>query len=57
MCPATIAAIPAPKSRLIVASVYEVYTTVPCKMAAQSVWSSTSPASSSRARIVATATG
>ena len=37
MCPATIAAIPAPKSRLIAASVYELCTTVPCKMAAHSV--------------------
>jgi hypothetical protein len=37
MCPDTIAAIAAPKSRLIAASVYEICTTVPCKMAAHSI--------------------
>jgi hypothetical protein len=57
MCPATIAAIPAPNSRRSAASVYGVSWTVSCKIAAHSIWSSTSPTSSSRARICATATG
>ena len=37
MCSATIAAIPAPKSRPSAASVYGVSSTVSCKMAAHSV--------------------